>query len=102
MTNEEKKPLGYCVEFKPTIWHRLGFGECSAPMIEDEDYPHLAPGGMTTEVRIHFDWKDRLRLLFTGWAMVATRLKTPQIVDGQVISTSSVSVLRPRWERHPK
>jgi hypothetical protein len=95
----EKTSEATCVTFKPTIWHRLGFGETSAPIIEDEDYPHLAPGGMTTEVRICFDWKDRLRLLLTGWVMVAIRHKTVLPVEGQVVSTSSVSVMRPNWEK---
>lgn len=91
----EKKPEAFCVEFKPTIWHRLGFGECSAPRLEDKDYPGMAPATLQTRVLIHFGWSDRLRLLISGNAMVHTSHKTEEPIEGRVVSTSAVSVMCP-------
>lgn len=80
--------------YKPTLWKRLGFGHCSAPVMDEEDYPQLAPGALSLDTYLHFDWKDRIRLLISGNAMVSVRCKTNVIID-HAVSLSRTSVLPP-------
>ena len=88
------EPEAYYVEFKPDLWHRLGFRECGAPMMEDEEFPDLAVGRMTTHTTIVLDWKDRLRLLVSGRLMCSMSQKTDVMVN-TCVSRSQVSVMRP-------
>lgn len=82
-------------KFKPTIWHRLGFGECRAPRPDSEEYLEgFAPSWLIVGTRIHLDWKDRLRMLVTGNLMVECAVKTDATISKSQAS-SAVSVLPP-------
>lgn len=83
-----------CVEFKPTIWHRLGFGGTYVDF-PDEEAPNMASGAISTEIYIRLGWQDRLRFMVTGCLMVATKTKTDVIVD-TAICRSSVGVMWPK------
>lgn len=86
---------GFCEEFKPTIWQRLGFGECRAPRPDDEEHLEgYAPSWFMVVTRAHLDWKDRLRLLVTGNLMVECALKT-DVAIGKSKASTAVSILRP-------
>lgn len=82
-------------EFKPTIWHRLGFGHAGVADWEDAN---MAEGAITTDVVVVLGWGDRLRLLITGRLHVAIRTKTEKTID-RAISKSAVRVLGWKWER---
>ena len=94
-------PMGYYAVHRPTIWERLGFKECGAPWMKDEDFPELPPGRLITETNVYFDWKDRLRILMSGKVRVAVSTKSNVIVD-TAISMSEVSVLPPNFPLRPK
>ena len=67
--------IGYAAEFKPTIWHRLGFGHSYvAPW--DEPGKDSDDHYVISHVVVVFDWKDRLRLLLTGRLSTTVRVKT--------------------------
>ncbi len=85
------------LEYKPTlkqrIIRRLGFGYPGRPDMEDlEDAPNLAPGYLTQTVEIHFNWRDRLRLLISGIAVVEISTKTDKPID-VAIARSKVGVI---------
>jgi hypothetical protein len=82
-----------CVEFKPTIWHRLGYGACHVDF-PDEDEPTLPPGAISTDIYIRLDWRDRLRLFVTGCLFVSVKTKTNVVVE-TAISRSGVGILWP-------
>lgn len=85
--------IGYAQEFRPSIWHRLGFRGCYvAPWDESDDVKY-----MVSDVFIKFDWLDRLRLLLTGRVHVFVRTKTENDA-GAVESRSNVSVMPPGRE----
>lgn len=92
---EEDNCMATCQMYKRTIWDRMGFGTCSARM-EDEDHPDLAEAYISTDVYSRFDWKDRLRILFSGKVMVSLATKTSVIVE-KAVSASKVSVLPPNY-----
>jgi hypothetical protein len=86
---------GFCTKFKPTIWHRLGFGECSAPRPDSEEtLEGYAPSWFIVGTRIHLGWQDRLRMLITGNLMVECAVKTDVAISKSKAS-SAVSVLPP-------
>jgi hypothetical protein len=96
MKDFEDRSQGYCVEFKPTIWHRLGFGEVSAPRPEeDETIEGYAPSWFIVGTRVHLDWRDRLRVLITGNLMVESAVKTDAVIN-KSYATSAVGVLPPQ------
>jgi hypothetical protein len=90
------QPLaGYKVE-KPTIWQRLGFGNCDAPYFDDDQFGEgWAPGQISTSVYAVLDWRDRLRVLISGRIKTATAIKTDHVVV-QSYSACNFSVLPPR------
>lgn len=53
-----------CLEYRRTIWDRLGFGRAFVEAPEDSE--EFAPGCLTTDSTIVLDWKDRLRVLLSG------------------------------------
>lgn len=78
--------------FRPTIWHRLGFGHAHvAPWNDDAHY-------LVAETHVHFDWLDRLRLLVTGRLHVETRTRTNLEVRA-LESRCGVKVKGWGWER---
>jgi hypothetical protein len=82
----------FAQEFRPTLWHRLGFGASYvAPWDESDDAKY-----MVTTVTVQFDWLDRLRILLTGRAHVFTRSRTEHDA-GRVESRSAVGVVGPGW-----
>lgn len=87
----------YAVITKPTIWQRLGFGECNAPHLADEDFDPViySPGQISTSVYAVLDWRDRLRVLISGRIKTATAIKTDNMVV-RSYSSCSFSVLPPR------
>lgn len=88
--------------FKPTIWHRLGFGHAHVPvtdMTEDQDgrcADGLLATSMVTETHVHFDFVDRLRLLVTGRLHVFVRTRSAND-PGRVESRSAVRVKGWNW-----
>lgn len=92
---DDKAPQNYCMKYKPTLWNRMGFNTCHANL-EDADHPDLAEAYITTNVFTNFDWRDRLRILFSGKIMTAVATKTNIPVD-TAISKSIVSVLPPNY-----
>jgi hypothetical protein len=82
-------------EFKPTIWHRLGFGHAGVSDWDEKDMPE---GAITTDVVVVLGAADRLRILITGRLHVAIRTKTERVVD-RAISKSAVKVLGWGWQR---
>ena len=87
--------VGTYLEYKPTLWDRLGFGHAYA-RLEDEDYPEMAEAFLHIDSYVHFDWKDRLRILLSGKVMLAVATKTNVFVE-KAISVSSVKVLSPTY-----
>jgi hypothetical protein len=59
-----------------------------------ENLDGFAPAYVINEVVTVFDWKDRLRLLWSGKLRVHTRIKTDVVVS-RMESESAVSVLPP-------
>lgn len=85
----------YAQAFKPTIWHRLGFGHAHVapwdePDKEDDDHYVM------TDIVVTVDWKDRLRLLLTGLLSVAVRVKTEHEA-GRCEGRSHVKVMGWGW-----
>ena len=100
MTNriDEPKETHFAVEYVPSFaerfWRRLGY------RYHLQDVPETdMPGWMMTKTVIHFDFADRLRLLFSGRLKLDTRQATNVVVD-KCISTVSFSISPPFGERH--
>lgn len=94
--SDQDETIGYAMEFKPTIWHRLGFGHAYVPPWDDPEKDgddHY----VITEVVVVFDWKDRLRLMLTGCLSVEVRVKT-QHDAGNTEGRSAVKVMSWRWQ----
>jgi hypothetical protein len=87
----------FYAEYKPTFWERLGFRECRARFDDCEGGDGFAPGYMITATVVSFDWRDRLRFIFSGKVMVSVATKTDKIV-GLSQSVSEASILPPN---HP-
>lgn len=87
---------GTYMVYKPTIWQRMGFGECAAPPLDDEDYPAMAVGRLITETVIHLSWQDRIRMLVSGKLMSCVSQKT-DIGVTHCVSKASTSVLPPSF-----
>ncbi len=101
----------FASEFKPTIWHRLGFGHAYVAPWGDEPHPWgkefsevteergsdgLLLTSLTTETRVHFDWLDRLRILVTGRVHVFVRTRSEHD-PGRADSRSAVRVMGLGW-----
>ena len=84
----------YCSEFKPTIWHRLGFGRAHCSLPEKDE--RFVDGALTTESTIHLDWLDRFRALISGRIHHVTKTQTDVTVN-YARSISSVKVMPPAW-----
>lgn len=88
-----EQTIGYAAVFKPTIWHRLGFGHAYIgpwhPENDDDKYT-------CSDIVVVLDWKDRLRLLVTGRLSVALRVKTEHDA-GRVEGRSAVKVMGWGW-----
>lgn len=58
------------VEYKPTLgerfWRKLGFRHHHGDDVAEDDPKVIWQGWMQTRSRMHFDLRDRLRLLLTG------------------------------------
>lgn len=83
-------------EFRPTIWHRLGFGYAAVASWhgdQDEDANYCC-----TDVVAVLDWRDRLRLVLTGRLSIAVRVRT-QHDAGRVEGRSAVKVMGWGWQR---
>lgn len=92
-------PHAFAQEFKPTIWHRLGFGHAHVPAETEEEEQRLkthgyAEGSLTLDTVVHFDWLDMLRLLISRRLSVAARTKC-DVLPMRSVSASAVRVLPP-------
>ena len=70
----------------PTPWRYRLFPQCAFPPFPSEGFV------LRTETIVRLDWKDRLRILLTGWAVV----KVQSITDVQVrksMATAAFAVL---------
>ena len=65
---------------------------------EDGHEPGWSAGDLTLEIFIYLDWKDRLRLLFSGKLSLRSRTKTDAPVD-RAKTKSTCHVLPPWWRR---
>lgn len=93
MENATEVAQTFCQEFRPTIWHRLGFGHAGvAPWNDDDGTAHY----IVTDTVAVFDWLDRLRILLTGRVHVATRTRT-EVPVGKAETRGSVKVLGWGW-----
>lgn len=78
-------------QFKPTLWHRLGFGHRSiAPWDDDGHY-------MVSTVLIDVDWRDLLRLLVARRLQVEVRSRFDRPVLDPVESRSAIGVVPRSW-----
>lgn len=78
-----------------TLWQRLLsrlFPSRPRPHLEDE--VGMAPGYIRTEIVVHLDWLDRLRVLVGGKVHVSTSMRT----DVNVIKVYSESAV---WVEAP-
>ena len=85
-----------CLEHKPTLqtrwWRMIGYRYQMG--VEPEGSDALS-GWMRSDIRLHFGWRDRLRLLLTGKlfisSIVMTDTPSPTIcksrVDWRIIET---------------
>jgi hypothetical protein len=94
--------IGYAQAWRPTIWHRLGFGMAYVPPPDEDQERHLSEqgyceGALVTDTFAHLDWKDRLRLLVSGRLMVHVRTQTDVMVR-KSMSQSAVRVLPPGFK----
>lgn len=69
--------------YHPTMWHRLGFGHCSADLDVEESTLH--------EIYIRLDWRDRLRILASGCGMVSLRVDVKDVTN----TASKISITPP-------
>jgi hypothetical protein len=77
------------------FWRRLGFGvaHCKRP---DEDREGFAPGYGCSEVYLWLPWRERLRVLISGKAMVEMLHQT-DVMPGRWESVSAFKVLPPNY-----
>jgi hypothetical protein len=94
MTDIHLQPDGF-KEPKFSLWRWLGFGPTHVPRPDDEE--GFAPGYMVTNVFLFLDWKDRLRIAFSGKVHVQTVSQTDVFVR-RVCSRSHVRALPPTWK----
>jgi hypothetical protein len=82
----------YCQEFKPTVWYKLGkflFPYSPRPHIEGDERTYL-----TTNIYIHVDWLDRLRLLISGKAHIVVVTYTDiEVKEAESVSSFEVQAL---------
>lgn len=90
--------VGYGVTFKPTIWHRLGFGHAYVAPWDEDDDPRDGHevNYLVSEIVIVLDWRDRVRCLLTGRLNVYLRNRT-QHPAGRVEGRSAVKVMGWGW-----
>ena len=84
---------------KPSLWYRFGFHYHEDDLFEwrnEEPKPGdwWTVGAVTTRVKIHFSFLDRLRLLISGTAEVTSYTRTNVTVD-KAVTRSAVAVLPP-------
>lgn len=99
MTTESPANEASYAEFRPSIWHRLGFRFAYAPLHDDDLYSEelgWAPGALINETFVRLDWADRIRALISGQLHVQTRTKTDQVVR-RSSATSAARVLPPTF-----
>lgn len=77
------------------IYRAMGFGMKARWSPDDEAFPTYAVGAIITETRIHFDWRDRLRILLTGDVHVSTVSKTDVPVKA-AMTVATISTPIPR------
>lgn len=83
----------------PTIWERLGFKGAYVPRPnEDEQAPGYAPSWMMCDTFVYLDWRDRLRVLWSGRIMVQVAIKTDVVVHKHS-ATSAIGILPPAGVR---
>lgn len=90
----------YACEFRPSLWNRLFPGAPGVAVRFRSELKAEADTWLMVETRIRLDWKDRLRLLFSGCAETRTRVYTNVLVD-QAYSDSTFGVLPPRSVASP-
>ncbi len=87
---------GYGMAYKLTLRERffraLGFRYHLVNL--PDDIETTMPGWMMTSCRMHFDFRDRLRLLLTGKLNLEIRQATSQQVD-EAISATSFRIVPP-------
>lgn len=95
MIEAEETSGAFCVEYTPTFkerfWRALGY-HSRVP-----EFPPEAPqlnGWIMTNVEVHVDFADRLRLLVSGEAKIRIETRTSVPVD-HAISASSFEVKAP-------
>lgn len=81
--------------FIDRMWSRLGFGTAFADRADDD--LAYAPGYISTGVKVHFDWRDRLRILISGRVHVDCVTKTDVPVK-HAYTNSCTSVLPPNHD----
>ncbi|KXV20627.1 hypothetical protein [Gluconobacter japonicus] len=80
---------------KRTIWDKLGFGEAHVSRPLGEGYAEgMAPGFFVTNVRVVFDWKDRLRTLVSGKIHVEVVSQT-NLTVARAATRAATKVMRP-------
>ncbi len=94
----ERIEAGYQVatqSLSARLWSKLGFGRCFIPAPDDDNpEPWCAPGRLVSVTIADIDWRDRLRLLISGRAMVFMSTQTDVAVN-VARSESKFSVLSP-------
>lgn len=78
------------------LWSRLGFGARCVALTPGYDVANYgwAAGMISTTTYLHFDFRDRLRLLISGVAALDERHHT-EIMVGRVESISAAGVMPP-------
>lgn len=82
--------INECMMAVPRPWWHRFFPVAPRPEIEGDTRTYL-----TTEVRIHADWRDRLRFLVSGRVVVQVRTYTD--VEVQEAASASTFHVEPPW-----
>lgn len=89
---------GFYAEHRPTIWQRLGFRQKHDVALFEWRIQDAADGfvggTMNTSTHVILDWKDRLRLLVTGHALIDVYTRT-DVMPKRLESRSQFCVLPP-------
>lgn len=74
MTDTTESQTFYAMPtFAQRFWRRLGF---HYHLGDEPEGNEMLPGWMRTDMRIHFGWVDRLRILVSGRLFIASVVST--------------------------
>ena len=73
MTDATNNAMYHMPSLRERFWRKIGY---TYHLGDEPEGADVLPGWMRTDMRLHFGWADRLRLLLTGRLFIASIVST--------------------------